>query len=72
MFGVPSLGMQVSHIITVVEGQPNKELIQNLQPTSLFLSELNRQYDGITMFRKIRTICLYETKTSPTVEVIGY
>ena len=39
MFGVPSQGMAIAHIVALVQEQPNEELVRILEPHSSFLSQ---------------------------------
>ena len=65
-FGVPSKGMELSHLLPMVDGQPNSDLIQLLSPDSEYLSSLNQRFSNIAALRDIRLISAYETKHSPT------
>jgi len=71
MFGVPSMGMQQSHLISMVEGQANELLIQDLsrENGSNYLRQLNKRFDGLSFIKKTRIYWAYETKESPTVVV---
>ena len=69
MFGVPSLGMEQSHLLAMVEGQPNESLIQDLSPDSNYVGRLNEQFQGLTFLRTARILWAYETERSPTVVV---
>ncbi len=68
-FGVPSAGMETSHLLAMVQGQPNKDLIESLSPNSPYLSSLNDRFSGIIWSHHILCFWAYETKTSRTVEV---
>lgn len=68
-FGVPSEGMEISHLLAMVKGQPNKDLVECLSPASPYLRELNDRFSGILSSRPATYIYAFETKTSPTVEV---
>ncbi|KAK5989024.1 hypothetical protein PT974_10522 [Cladobotryum mycophilum] len=69
MFGVPSLGMQQSHLMAMVEGQANDMLVQDLsrENGSSYLRQLNKSFEGITFTRAARIFWAYETKESRTV-----
>jgi len=71
MFGVPSLGMQQSHLMAMVEGQPNELLVQDLsrEGGSSYVRQLHTQFEGLAFLRKARIHWAYETKESPTVAV---
>lgn len=68
-FGVPNQGMHIEHLLAMVEGQPNQSLVQSLSAQSSHLSELDIQFTGLAIFRKIRFISVYETKKSLTTKV---
>lgn len=68
-FGVPSRGMQMSHLQPMVEGQPNQHLVKLLSPDSDHLFSLSQQFSNIATLRGIRLISAYETKLSPTTQV---
>jgi hypothetical protein len=71
MFGVPSLGMQISHLLAMVEGQANEMLVRNLscENGTRYLWQLNKRFDGISFIREARIFWAYETEKSPTVVV---
>ena len=69
MFGVPSKGMAISHLLTIVHESPNEGLIRTLEPQLPYLSQLSQQYSGISFLRTIRLVSFYETERSQLVEV---
>jgi hypothetical protein len=69
-FGTPSVGMPISHLLSIVENQPNKALIEALSDHSPFLSHLEVQFRGISLLQHMKLFWAYETRTSPTVEVM--
>lgn len=71
MFGVPSLGMEQSHLLSMVEGRPNKQLIQDLARDggANYVRQLSTRSEGLTFLKTARVIWAYETKESPTVLV---
>ena len=71
MFGVPSLGMQQSHLMAMAEEQANEILIQDLsrENGSNYLRQLNKSFAGISFIRKACIFWAYETKESQTVIV---
>lgn len=71
MFGVPSLGMQQSHLMAMVEGQPNELLVQDLsrEGGGNYVRQLHTQFEGLSFLRKARILWAYETKESSTVTV---
>lgn len=69
MFGVPNLGMEQSHLLAMVEGQPNEILVEDLSRGSNYLVRLDRSFSGIAMTRKLQIFWAYETAHSHTVIV---
>ncbi|KAH7304158.1 hypothetical protein B0I35DRAFT_484642 [Stachybotrys elegans] len=69
MFGVPSLGMHQTHLISMVEGQANENLVQDLsrENGSSYLRQLNKSFEGISFTRTAKIFWAYETKESKTV-----
>ncbi|EAQ88998.1 hypothetical protein CHGG_05617 [Chaetomium globosum CBS 148.51] len=69
MFGVPSLGMEQSHLMAMVEGQPNEFLVQDLsrEGGSNYVRQLHAQFEGLSFLRKAYILWAYETKVSSTV-----
>ncbi|KAK7215375.1 hypothetical protein V2G26_003378 [Clonostachys chloroleuca] len=69
MFGVPSLGMEQSHLLAMVEGQANETLVQDLSRGNgnNYLRQLRGRFDGICFTRQARIIWAYETVESPTI-----
>jgi len=68
-FGVPSKGMHMSHLLPMVEGQPNRHLVELLSPGSSLLSSLSQHSSNIATLNGIRQISAYETKRSRTTKV---
>jgi hypothetical protein len=68
-FGVPSVGMPISHLRAMVEDQPNKILIDDLSDQSNFISNLEDQFSGISYIRRMKLFWAYETEMSHTVIV---
>lgn len=68
-FGVPSRGMQMSHLQPMVEGQPNQHLVNLLSPDSDHLLSLSQQSSNIAILHRIRLVSAYETKRSRTTQV---
>jgi len=68
-FGVPSKGMHISHLLSMVKGQPNEGLIRMLSEDSHYLSSLNQHFSGIATLKEMRLISAYETKLSRTTQV---
>jgi hypothetical protein len=68
-FGVPNKGMKTSHLLPMVEGQPNARIVHLLSPESHFLQDLDQQFSGIATHRDIKIMSVYETKRSLTTQV---
>ncbi|KAK3332578.1 hypothetical protein B0T19DRAFT_398333 [Cercophora scortea] len=73
LFGVPSQGMPVSDIFTMLGVQPNKDaLVRDISDESQFLPQLERQVSGISYVRQMKLYWAYETQTTPSlIEVNG-
>ncbi|KAI5777283.1 hypothetical protein EDC01DRAFT_624203 [Geopyxis carbonaria] len=67
-FGVPSRGMKVDHLSTMVEGQPNADLVRFLSPDSAFLIKLCDDFFKKFDFKDSVVVSIYETKMSKTIE----
>ncbi|PHH73219.1 hypothetical protein CDD80_3951 [Ophiocordyceps camponoti-rufipedis] len=71
MFGVPNLGMEQNHLLTLVGDRPVKHLIRDLSMQSGrtgYLDKLERSFSGIAALERIRIMWAYETIESPTVD----
>jgi hypothetical protein len=68
-FGTPSVGMPLSHLLRMVENQPNSDLVEALSDQSSFLKNLETQFWGISLIESMKIFWAYETQTSPTVKV---
>lgn len=69
-FGVPSEGMSIGDIHSMLGDQPNKStLTTDISDKSDFLSSLEKRISGISRVRGMRLFWAYETQTTPTVEV---
>ncbi|VUC31502.1 unnamed protein product [Clonostachys rosea] len=64
MFGVPSLGMNQSHLVMMTKGQANEGLSQDLsrENGSDYLRRLNRSFEGVSTLKDARIYWAYETK----------
>jgi triacylglycerol esterase/lipase EstA (alpha/beta hydrolase family) len=67
-FGVPHRGMQILHLRSMVDGQPNGTLVEDLRSESTYLRVLDDQFSGLA-YQSIRVFSVFETKRSPTVQV---
>ncbi|KAI0546744.1 hypothetical protein F4679DRAFT_404747 [Xylaria curta] len=66
-FGTPNYGMEQSHLMVMIKGQYNEQLVADLSPNSLYLRRLDDQFSGISFLQKSRLYWCYETKATPTV-----
>ncbi|KAI8959655.1 hypothetical protein F5Y11DRAFT_297789 [Daldinia sp. FL1419] len=66
-FGVPNLGMVQSHLMAIVQGQANMQLVEDLSVQSTYLQQLDQQFSGISYLQDAVLYWCYETKKSPTV-----
>lgn len=71
MFGVPSLGMDQSHLMAMVEGRPNELLVQDLSRDGggSYVRQLNQRFEALSFLRQAKIFWAYETEESPTVVV---
>ncbi len=65
-FGVPSQGMDISSLRTLVRGQPNEFLISNLREDSDVLRRQTRDFRQKFPYESCRIISFYETELSRT------
>ncbi|KAL7794022.1 hypothetical protein V8C43DRAFT_314972 [Trichoderma afarasin] len=66
-FAVPNRGLDNIHLMSMVKGQPNEDLVRSLGVESSFSKLLHENFiKRFTLDSEI--ICVYETKTTPTVE----
>ena len=68
-FGVPNVGMEISHLLPMVESQPNAPIVHSLSTSSDYPRSLDSQFSTITSHRGITICSVYETKMSPTTQV---
>ncbi|KAK3290170.1 uncharacterized protein B0H64DRAFT_368987 [Chaetomium fimeti] len=70
MFGVPSLGMEQRHLMTMAEGEANEFLLQDLSRENggNYVRQLNKRFESLSFLRTTPVYWAYETKLSPTVK----
>jgi hypothetical protein len=73
-FGVPNLGMRSDQLRSIVKGQPNERLINDLvvdkdAEPSTFLSSLSRRFADCCKSQCFKVISFYERRESPTLIV---
>ncbi|KAF3019707.1 hypothetical protein E8E14_007710 [Neopestalotiopsis sp. 37M] len=66
-FGVPNLGMEQSHLMAMVDGQPTETIVADLFVNSEYLRQLDQQFAGIAYLQRVQLYWAYETRKSPTV-----
>ncbi|KAI5783495.1 hypothetical protein FPQ18DRAFT_266644, partial [Pyronema domesticum] len=67
-FGVPNQGLEVEDLLSVVRGQQNARLVEDLRISSALLRAIHE--DFVTKFESIRNcqvISFYESKDSPAI-----
>lgn len=71
-FGVPSRGMPMTDVFTMLGDQPNRDaLVREVSIKSEYLSKLEKQFTGASFVRTIKLFWAYETKTTGTVTHLG-
>ncbi|CAH0028864.1 unnamed protein product [Clonostachys rhizophaga] len=70
MFGVPSLGMHQSHLMTMTKGQANELLSHDLSQGNgnAYLRQLKESFEGLGFLQNARIYWAYETKETRTVQ----
>lgn len=69
-FSVPNRGLNIDALRSMVEGQPNSRLVEDLDPESLTLRLLHREFSDHFRFEDSPIISIFETKRTKTVVVI--
>ncbi|KAI1412373.1 hypothetical protein F5Y13DRAFT_200005 [Hypoxylon sp. FL1857] len=71
-FGVPSQGMNIPDIITMLGEQPNVDaLVKDISEKSDYLLHLEKRFAGISYLRTIKVYWGYETRTTRSVVSVG-
>lgn len=68
LFGVPNKGLEGTSLRSMVKGQPNAKLIENLEGSSDFLRLLHELWESLKP-QNAKIVSIYETKPTPTVLV---
>ncbi|KAL7946857.1 hypothetical protein V8C42DRAFT_318947 [Trichoderma barbatum] len=63
-FAVPNRGLDNSHLMAMVKGQPNEDLVNDLKQSSRFLSMLHQRFNNYFTLKDSKIICVYETRIS--------
>ncbi|KAL0632553.1 hypothetical protein Q9L58_008574 [Maublancomyces gigas] len=69
-FGVPNKGLENTHLIPMVDGQPNSHLVNDLCGESQYLALLDQTFCPKFKFEDSKIISIYETMDTKTVGVI--
>ncbi|RDA93462.1 hypothetical protein CP533_2629 [Ophiocordyceps camponoti-saundersi (nom. inval.)] len=71
MFGVPNLGMEQNHLLTLIQDKHVRNIVDDLSKLSGrsgYLHSLELSVSGIAEMRHIRFLWAYETDVSPTFD----
>lgn len=68
LFGVPNDGLEVNCLRDMVKGQPNSQLIKDLEKSSSFLLQ-HKLFWRFQQPEDTRVISIYETQPTSTVQV---
>jgi hypothetical protein len=68
-FGVPNLGMEQQHFMSIVENSPNERLIDDLDQSSNYLRQLNENFAKGSCDSRFMIYFAYETSESPLVNI---
>jgi len=69
LFGAPSRGMETQALMSMVSGQPNRGLVDDLTVSSDYLQRLDDCFFEVARRGRMELFWGYETRTSPTVAV---
>lgn len=74
LFGTPNDGLDIESLVPMVNDQPNRFLLESLNPkNSQVLRRQRWEFSKVLERRKLQLFCLYETELSPTAtQVCGY
>ena len=73
-FGVPNLGLRHEQLRTIINGQPNEDLIRSLvvsrdSEPSQYLDRLHKEFQQSSTHRDSPMVLFFETRPTKTVEV---
>ena len=71
LFGVPNQGIDIQSLLPMVQDQPNQYMLRSLSRESDLLQEQQDRFPNAFNFTDSKTICFYETKMSPTAELVS-
>ena len=69
-FGVPSQGMQIRSLISMVQGNVNENLVQCLRENSEILRVQHRNFCEKFPYKSCKIVSFYETEESPAVKKV--
>lgn len=73
LFGAPNDGMDIRSLIPMVGNQPNRSLLESLNPmNSQVLRDQREKFPRVLSRIDHRLFCFYETELSPTAAEVGY
>ncbi|KAK3684319.1 hypothetical protein B0T22DRAFT_493833 [Podospora appendiculata] len=70
-FGVPNLGMEQSHIRTIVQDNPNEALVEDIARNSNYLCQLDKDFKQAFFHERLKCFWAFETSKSPTTHRTG-
>ena len=70
LFGVPSQGMDISSLRTMVRGQANEFFLLSLRPGSDVLRNQLRDFRTKFPYKSCKIVSFYETELSPTAKQV--
>lgn len=66
LFGAPNDGMDIETLVPMVDNQPNRFLLESLNPNSQILRHQKKEFSRWLNRTKCQLFCFYETEYSPT------
>lgn len=70
-FGTPNRGLQIDTLRSMVKGQPNSRLVEDLVPRSKTLNEIHEVFCRYFSFNDAQIVSVYETQPTKTVVMVG-
>lgn len=70
-FGVPSQGMNIESLLSIVKGKVNEHFLQGLRPDSDMLRAQQREFRKKFPYRSCKIVSFYETDYSPTASKVN-
>jgi hypothetical protein len=72
LFGVPNRGLNARNLKTLVRGQNNARLIEDLKEGSPLLLHIHHAFQNSFTYKDCLIVSFFETKDSRTVKVLPY